>query len=120
MGMFESEDQDQESEVIIPRYKMIMSYDVLPNSHETYYQFVLGELVPAMQEMGIYMTEVWHTAYGSYPIRMSGFVAEDYETIQTMLDSKRWQELEDRLLSYVRNYSCKVVEYRQGFQFVSS
>jgi len=120
MGMYESEDQDQESEVIIPRYKMIMSYDVLPHNHDTYYQFVLGELVPAMQEMGIYMTEVWHTAYGNYPIRMTGFVSEDYESIQSMLGSERWHDLEDRLLSYVRNYSCKVVEYRQGFQCVRS
>lgn len=120
MGMFESEDRDQESEVIIPRYKMIMSYDVLPNSHDTYYQFILGELVPAMQEMGIYMTEAWHTAYGDYPIRMSGFVAEDYETIQGMLDSQRWQDLENQLRSYVRNYSRIIVEYRQGFQFVRS
>jgi hypothetical protein len=51
---------------------------------------------------------------------MTGFVAEDYESIQSMLDSERWHDLEDRLLSYVRNYSCKVVEYRQGFQFVRS
>jgi hypothetical protein len=120
MSMFEPEDRDQESEVIVPRYKMIMSYDVLPSNHDNYYQFVLGELVPAMQEMGIYMTEVWHTAYGNYPIRMTGFVAEDYETIQSMLDSERWQDLEDRLRAYVRNYSRKVVEYRQGFQFVNS
>src|SRR5512138_3670718 len=119
MGMFEPEDQNQESEVIIPRYKMIMSYDVLPNSHDTYYQFILGEMVPAMQEMGVYMTEAWHTAYGEYPIRMISFVSEEIETINSMLDSDRWNDLETRLLSFIRNYTRKVVEYRQGFQFIS-
>jgi hypothetical protein len=35
-----------------------------------------------------------------------------------MLDSDRWQELESRFQSYVRNYSLKVVKYRRGFQFI--
>jgi len=108
---------DEEPLVIVPRYKMIVSYDVVPPVQENYYQFVLGELVPALQEMGVYMTEAWHTAFGEYPLRMAAFVCEDLETLQDMLDSERWSDLETELQSYVRNYSRKVVEYRQGFQF---
>ncbi len=111
---------DEEPQVIIPRYKMIMSYDVTLPAQEGYYQFVLGEMVPALQEMGVYMTEAWHTAYGEYPIRMASFVAEDYQTIHSLLESDRWRELESELMTYVRNYSCKVVSFRQGFQFVRS
>jgi hypothetical protein len=111
-------DNNEEPQVIVPRFKMIVSYDVATPMQETYYQFVLGEMIPAMQEMGVFMTEAWHTAYGEYPLRMAAFVSEDLETIQDMLDSDRWQSLETELLSYVRNYSRKVVEYRQGFQFV--
>src|SRR5574341_1116239 len=114
----QGQEQDQEPEVIVPRFKIIVAYDGMPASQENYYQFVLGEFVPAMQEMGVYMTEAWHTAYGNYPIRMATFVAEDYDTIQDMLDSSRFQELEARLLTFVHNYSRKVVEYRQGFQFI--
>jgi hypothetical protein len=109
---------DEEPQVIIPRYKMIVSYDVATPMQENYYQFVIGELVPAMQEMGVYMTEAWHTAYGEYPLRMAAFVAEDLETIQDMLDSDRWQTLETELRSYVRNFQMRIIEYRQGFQFV--
>lgn len=109
---------DQEPEVIIPRFKLIVTYDVPSGGHDHYYQFIMSEFIPAMQEMGVYMAEAWHTAYGDYPLRMASFVAEDYETIQNMLSSKRWRELEGRFLTYVRNYSHKVVEYRPGFQFV--
>lgn len=112
--------QEHDEEVIVPHFKMIISYDVLPNNHDNYYQFILGEMVPAMQEMGVYMTEAWHTAYGEYPIRMVSFVAEDIDTIHSMLDSSRWHELENRLMSYIRNYTRKIVEYRQGFQFISN
>ncbi len=111
---------EERPEVIIPRFKLVVSYDIAVPTHESYYQFILGELVPAMQEMGVYMIEAWHTAYGEYPLRMATFVAEDYSTIQRMLESDRWNALENELLTYVRNYSRKIVAYRQGFQFVRS
>ena len=116
----EHEHEDEEANVIVPRYKMIVSYDVVPSTQDSYYQFVLGEMVPAMQEMGVYMTEAWHTAYGEYPIRMVTFVAEEVDIIYDMLESERWGDLETRLLSFIRNYTRKVVPYRQGFQFIQS
>ncbi len=109
---------DQEREIIIPRYKLIISYDVNPANHENYFRFVMSEFVPTLQEMGLYMTEAWHTAYGDYPLRMAGFVAEDIETIQRLLGSDQWLELERRFQDYVRNYSLTVVPYRPGFQFI--
>lgn len=109
---------EQGKEIIIPRYKMIVAYDVLPSSHEDYFQFVMGELVPTLQAMNVYMTEAWHTAYGDYPLRMATFVAEDLETFQGLLASERWRELERRFQDYVRNYSRKIVRYKRGFQFI--
>lgn len=110
---------DDEEQTIIPRYKMIITYDIIPATRDVYYQYVLGEFVPALQEMGLFMTEAWHTAYGDHPIRMAIFVAEDMETITEAMESERWEELEGRLLRYVTNYTCKVVPYRQGFQILN-
>ncbi len=109
---------EEKREIIIPRYKVIVSYDLQPTSQEDYFQFVMGELVPTLQEMGLYMTEAWHTAYGDYPLRMATFVAEDFDTIRDMLQSERWHDLESRFQTFIRNYSFKVVRYRRGFQFV--
>lgn len=111
-------ESDQNPEIIIPRYKVIVTYDIIPGNQDSYYQFVMGEFVPALQEMGLYMTEAWHTAYGHYPLRMATFVTEDLETIQKTLKDDRWRELEDRFKAYVRNYTRTVIEYRQGFQFL--
>lgn len=109
---------NHDSEIIIPRYKIILTYDVVPNTRDEYYQFAMGEVIPTLQEMHVYMTEVWHTAYGDYPLRMAVFVAEDYETIQNLLGSARWQELETKFKSFVRNFSLKITSYQQGFQFI--
>ncbi|GAB4470903.1 MAG: hypothetical protein Kow00124_07490 [Anaerolineae bacterium] len=108
---------EQKKQMIIPRYKMIVTYDMTPESQAEYQQFILGEFVPQLQEMGVYMLEVWHTVYGDYPMRMISFVTEEYSTIRSLFESEEWEELEAQLLSFVSNYSVKVVRYRPGFQF---
>lgn len=110
--------EDDGRQIIIPQYKLIISYDVGPSNHEAYFRFIMSELVPTLQEMGIYMTEAWHTAYGDYPLRMAAFVSEDIETIHELLESEQWEDLEARFRSFVHNYTLQVVPYRQGFQFV--
>jgi len=117
--MFPDQDSN-EMDVIIPRYKMIISYDVLPSSQESYFQFVMSELLPTLQEMGVYMTEAWHTAFGDYPLRMATFVSEDLDTLEDLLNSDAWSDLEDQFKLYIRNYSMSIIPYRQGFQFVKN
>jgi hypothetical protein len=103
---------------IIPSHKLIIAYDIRPSAHDNYFRFVMNELVPALQEKGLYMTEGWHTAYGDYPLRMLIFVAEELELIQSFLDSSEWADLHNRFQNYVRNFSVSVVPYRKGFQIV--
>lgn len=109
---------DQNPDFIIPRYKMIMLYDIHPDLRDSYYEFVLGEFVPALQDMGMYITEAWQTAHGEHPARMAAFVSETYEAMEDVMSSTRWAELESRFRDYVTNYSYKIVPYRPGFQFI--
>ena len=99
------------------RVKMLMSYDVVPELQQAYYEFVLGEMVPAAQSMGLVLSEAWHTAYGDYPIRLNGFVARDKAALDRVLGSPEWQQLEDKLKRFVTGYHRKIVAYREGFQF---
>ena len=77
-----------------PRYKLILTYDVQQDMQDTYLQFMLGELVPAVQSLGLQMTGAWHTAYGQYPIRLIEFIGEDQAAIATVLERRcgtRWR-----------------------------
>ncbi|GAB4447539.1 MAG: hypothetical protein Kow00120_17670 [Anaerolineae bacterium] len=105
------------SDTILPQVKLLISYDVLPGVQEAYYEFLVGELVPAAQHMGLYMREAWHTAFGDYPSRLAEFVAEDMATLQDILDSEEWRRLEVRFRSFTTDYSIKVVRFKRGFQF---
>lgn len=97
--------------------KVLLSYDIIPETQETYYQFMLGELVPAVQSMGLGMAEAWHTAVGNYPLRLVAFVGESRTQVDEVLGSEKWDELETRLQQYVTNYKRRTVPFRDRFQF---
>jgi hypothetical protein len=102
---------------IIPRYRLMMRYDIRPDQFEPYYQFVMNEFVPALQSMGLYMVAVWHTAYGDYPVRQVEFVTDSLDTVREVFQSERWDKLEARLKTFTLRYERKLVRYRDRFQF---
>jgi hypothetical protein len=99
------------------RVKLLISYDVVPELQQAYYEFVLGEMIPGAQSMGLVLSEAWHTAYGDYPIRLNGFVAKDRPMLDRIMASPEWHQLEEKLKRFVTGYKCKIVPYREGFQF---
>jgi len=99
------------------RVKLLISYDILDDNQQAYYQYVLGEFLPQVQAMGLVLTEAWHTAYGDYPARLLSFVARDHATLDAILVHDDWERLEDKLKTFVLEYDRRVVPYRDRFQF---
>ena len=97
--------------------KLLLSFDPIPHRREAYFQYVLGEFIPALAQAGLPMSEAWHTAYGSYPLRLTGFIARDRAQLDRILESERFRSLEERLQDFVINYRRRVVPVRRGFQF---
>mgnify|MGYP007118559898 CR=1 FL=1 len=99
-----------------PRYKLMLVYNVIAESHEDYFQFIINEMVPRMQGLGLHMFRAYGTAWGDYPNRQVEFLAETIETVHNALTSSAWRRLEEKLSSFVTDYSRKLVAFRQGFQ----
>jgi hypothetical protein len=97
--------------------KVLLSYDIIPETQESYFQFMLGEMVPAVQRLGLGMAEAWHTAVGNYPLRLVVFVGESEEAVEQVLASPEWDDYETRLQQYVTNYTRRKVPFRDRFQF---
>ena len=97
--------------------KLLLIYDPLPEQREEYFRYVLGEFIPAMENLGLTMCEAWHTAYGQYPLRLLGFLIADHQTLASVMASDDFQDLEGRLQDYVMNYRRKVVSQESRFQF---
>lgn len=96
---------------------MLLSYNILPEKQDQYLRFVLSELMPNLQKMGLRSAGVWHTAYGDYPMRLITFVSESREEMDAALEGETWRTLENRLKAFVTDYSCRVVPYTARFQF---
>lgn len=101
---------------IHPKYKILISYDLLPNAHEKHYRFLRTEFVPGMRDLGMYMTDVQQTLWGDYPLRVAEFVAESLEIVQRGLASTKFKELEEKFTAYTTNYKRRIIPYRSGFQ----
>lgn len=97
--------------------KVIMTWDIASEREQEYFEFVIGTWVPGVQRLGFQPVDAWATVFGSYPQIQVGLLADDASSARKIMASKDWGELEDRLLTFVQNFSYKVVPARNGFQF---
>ncbi len=97
--------------------KVLMTWDIAGERDQEYFEFVIGEFIPGVQRLGLQPAEAWATVYGSYPQIQVGLLAADITQARQILGSADWVMLQDRLSNYIKNYSCKVVPARGGFQF---
>jgi hypothetical protein len=96
--------------------KLIMTWDISPESEQGYFEFVIGEFIPGIQRLGLEPVEAWATIYGDYPQIQVGMLANDLPLAQKALHSNTWQELQIKLFTFVNNFSYKLIPASNGFQ----
>ncbi len=96
--------------------KLLMTWDILPGKEQEYFEFVVRELVPGMQRLGIQPTEAWLTTFGERPQILTGGVTEDLKTMRGALSTDDWKTLRGKLSEFVSNFDLKVVKASGGFQ----
>jgi len=96
--------------------KLIMTWDISPESEQGYFEFVIGEFIPGIQRLGLEPVEAWATIYGEYPQIQVGMLANDLSLAQKALRSSSWQDLQNKLFSFVNNFSYKLVQASTRFQ----
>ncbi|HMN62197.1 MAG TPA: hypothetical protein PJ988_17650 [Anaerolinea sp.] len=98
-------------------YKLIMTWDILPEREQEYFEFVVREFIPGVQKLGFDLTDAWATIYGSRPQIMVGATLPSLARVNRVLKSEDWSSLNNQLQDFVQNYNVKVVESQGGFQF---
>jgi hypothetical protein len=97
--------------------KLIMSWDIAPDHEEEYFEFVVREFLPGVQNLGFELSDAWATVYGSKPAIMVGATLPSMNKARQVLDSTEWVSLNNRLQDFVQNYTYKLVSAKGGFQF---
>ncbi len=96
--------------------KLIMTWDITPGREQEYFEFVVREFIPQVQQMGMELKDAWLTMYRDQPQIMASAQMSDLPAMQGILDSKEWQGLVNRLMDFVENYQYKIVPAKTGFQ----
>lgn len=96
--------------------KLVMRWDIRPETESEYFEFLVHEFIPALNRLGIADIQVWYTAYGECEQKQAEGVVQSVERIQKILRSEDWLILTDKLQNFVRNFSHKVIPATRGFQ----
>ena len=97
-------------------FKLLMSWNIRPGREDEYFEFVVREFGPGLIKLGVRPTDAWYTQYGDGPQILQGGIMEELEGLQRALASDEWREMKKRLLTYVTNYSQKIVRASGTFQ----
>jgi hypothetical protein len=97
-------------------FKLLMSWNIRPGFEDEYFEFVVREFGPGLTELGVRVSDAWYTYYGDHPQILTGGIAKDLESLQRALSSDEWRRLKVKLLTYVTDYSQKIIRADGGFQ----
>ena len=100
-----------------PGLKMLLTYNINLDRQENYMRFMLNEFIPTLQSIGLANVGVWHTAWGNYPIRLLVFISENAAGLTRAVASDTFEQMEEKLKSYVTEYTRRIVPFDPGFQF---
>jgi len=97
--------------------KVILTWNIKPGKEQDYYNFMVGDYLPRINNLGLELTDAWVTVYGNEPQILVGAVMPSQESAQKLISSPDWQALHDQLLDFVENYVCKIAPQKGAFQF---
>ena len=98
-------------------FKLLLSWDVLPNRDQEYFEFMVREFTPRLTALGITPIEAWFTLYGDdAPQIVMEAMTEDLETMHALMATDEWENLKEKLLKYVTNFKQKVIRGRSHLQ----
>jgi hypothetical protein len=96
--------------------KLIMRWNVRPETESEYFEFLVHEFIPGMNRLGITDFQVWYTAYGECEQKLASGTAPSREHMNGALQNDEWAKLHSKLQNYVDSFSQKVIPATRGFQ----
>lgn len=96
--------------------KLIMRWDIRPETDSEYFEFLVHEFIPGLNKLGITEIQVWYTQFGDCEQKLASGITQSLDEMKKAMNSDEWQMLTAKLDGYVNNFSQKVVNGTGGFQ----
>lgn len=73
--------------------KVKITYDMQEGREQEAQEYLVNKLAPGLARLGLRVSDVWYTVWGSSPQITSGAEIEDIDKAQAIFNSDEWQEL---------------------------
>ncbi|AOH42775.1 hypothetical protein BEQ56_04370 [Anaerolineaceae bacterium oral taxon 439] len=98
------------------KLKLIMTWNILPNHEQEYFDFLVRKFVPNMNRLGFELNDAWATVYGDRPQVMVTALLPGEAEAEERMNSREWHDLLEKLQEYVLDFEDKLVPARNEFQ----
>ena len=96
--------------------KLLMRWNIRPETESEYYEFLVHEFMPGMNKLGITDIQVWYTTYGDCEQKLASGVTPSMDKMNAALRSPSWDKLREKLQTYVTDFDLKIISGTRGFQ----
>jgi hypothetical protein len=84
-------------------------WTIISERREPYGKFIIREFIPGLNSLGMHVVAGWSVLVGSYAEMIFESMGNDLEIIEKALKNPKYQELKDKLLTYVKSYKTKIL-----------
>ena len=96
--------------------KLLMRWDIRAETESEYFEFLVHEFIPGLNQLGIMDIQVWYTQYGDCEKKLASGITPSIEKMRDALNSDEWENLINKLQQFVENFSKKIIAATGGFQ----
>ena len=93
-----------------------MSWDIRQETESEYFEFLVHEFIPGLNNLGVLEIQVWYTQYGECEQKLASGITKTLDDMKRILSSSEWAQLIAKLEGYVSDFNKKVIPATHGFQ----
>ncbi len=84
-------------------------WTVIPGRTKDYKKFIIRDLIPGLNRLGIQIVAGWTVIIGAYSEIMLEGVSNDLDLLEQALKQSKYRKLNENLLAYVKGYKTKIL-----------
>ena len=90
--------------------KVKITYDMRQGHEQECQDYLVNKLAPGLAKLGLRITDVWYTVWGSSPQITSGGELESLDRARDIFESSEWDKLAAGMRDLTENFRVKVVQ----------
>lgn len=88
--------------------KVKITYDMREGREQEAQDYLVNKLAPGLAKLGIRVSDVWYTVWGSSPQITSGGEVEDLDKVRDIFASYEWDKLVTGMAELTQNFRVQV------------